>query len=206
METNRPVEPEVPEEFGYRDEAPRPGPLRLVLLVGLVAMVGFAIYRASEGPGAGGASGPGIGQEANLNWDVVDLQGQSVDLSQYQGKAIFLNVWATWCPPCRAEFPSIVQLSEEPRVREVVFLCISVDDSIDPVRSFATRQGADRIEYLVAAGPPPPVFHTQGIPATFFISPSGTIVHSAVGSDDWDQPKFVDQLASLSRSAANLGE
>lgn len=204
METNRPVEPEFPQEYEDRNETARPGSLRLFLLVGLLAMVGFAMYRATVGPGAGASFGPGIGQDASFQWDVVDLQGQPLDLSQYRGQTVFLNVWATWCPPCRSEFPSIVRLSNDPKVRDVTFLCISVDDSIDPVRTFADRQGGDRINYLVANGPAPPVLSTQGIPATFFIAPDGTIAHSAIGAEDWDRPEFVDQLASLSRSAANV--
>jgi len=86
-------------------------------------------------------AGSSTGGRADYSWPVTDLDGRPVDLGRYRGKAVFLNVWATWCGPCVAEMPSIARLAADPRLKDVAFVGISVDDDAAPVRRFLKEHG-----------------------------------------------------------------
>ncbi len=176
-------------------EAPRRSLMPIVLALA-VGLGGFFLLRSRLAP----PPTPGIaaGHKADLSWKVVTPAGAPADLVAYKGRPIFLNVWATWCGPCVQELPSIDRLARDPRVAGVAFVCISVDaDPADARRFLSTRDL--KPDFLVAAGSPPPVFATDGIPATFLIDADGTIVESTIGSAEWDDPKVVDKLAALAK-------
>lgn len=135
---------------------------------------------------------PVPGGKADYGWGLQDLAGTSVSLESYRGKTIFLNVWATWCPPCVAELPAIANLADNPRLKDVVFLCVSTDESPEVVQSFL--KGKNWPMTILMAHDLPPVFATDGIPATFVIAPDGRVVVSEVGSAQWDDPSVVDFL------------
>jgi thiol-disulfide isomerase/thioredoxin len=139
---------------------------------------------------------------AEYNWMIEDLNGQPVSFSQFKGKTVFLNIWATWCGPCVGELPSIAKLAAAPRLKgkDIAFVCVSTDDSIDPVRRFLSKR--DWTMTFFRAGDLPPVFATDAIPATFVIDPAGRVVASEVGASDWDDPLVVE---FLEKTAAKRG-
>ncbi len=139
----------------------------------------------------------GTGAVVDFQWALRDLDGKPVAFSQYQGKAIFLNVWATWCPPCVKEMPSIARLAANPKLKDVVFLCASIDDSIEPVKTFL--HGKNWPMTVVHSGEVPSVFSTEGIPATFLIGPDGRVASSEIGSTDWDTPEVIAFLEKLAK-------
>ena len=168
-------------------------PDRVWLYVALVFIVFWMVVLRYFNPLA--PSGPGT--SVDFAWSLRDLDGKPVAFSQYRGKAIFLNIWATWCPPCVGEMPSIARLAANPKLKDVVFLCASVDDSPEPVKAFLRDKNWPMT--IVHAGDVPPVFKTEGIPATFLIGPDGKIASSEVGSADWDSPEVADFLIKLAR-------
>jgi thiol-disulfide isomerase/thioredoxin len=139
---------------------------------------------------------PGLG-EANWDWQFQTVDGKPVDFQSYQGKPILLNFWATWCPPCVGEIPSIERLATNARLKGVSFLAVSSEDA-DTVRRFV-RHGHQDLPAYYATSPPPPVFRSEAIPATFIIAPSGHIVARQVGSAQWDDPSVVEFLEKLAR-------
>jgi thiol-disulfide isomerase/thioredoxin len=76
-------------------------------------------------------------KKANLNFTVKDLNGKDVRLSQYQGKVVLLNFWATWCKPCRVEIPALAALYSDYKDKGFVVLGISVDSEVAAVKPFA---------------------------------------------------------------------
>lgn len=134
---------------------------------------------------------------AQYGWGMADLQGQRVSFEQFRGKVVFLNVWATWCPPCIEELPSIASLAKNPKVKDVAIVCASVDDSAEDVRGFLRARDPGLPNVLRVTEGLPPIFVTQGIPATFIISADGRVVFRYVGSARWDDPGIVDFLAEL---------
>ncbi|WP_240906909.1 TlpA family protein disulfide reductase [Paludisphaera rhizosphaerae] len=140
---------------------------------------------------AGGPNTP-----VDYEWSLRDLDNNSVKFSNFQGKPLFVNVWATWCPPCVGELPSIARLAATPELKDkVAFVCISTDEGINPVRSF--MRGKDWPMTILQADRLPPVFMSDAIPATYLVSAEGRVVYEYVGGTDWDTPKVVAKLRKL---------
>jgi thiol-disulfide isomerase/thioredoxin len=189
------------------DVAPKPNGNRPLLIVALLFVVGWAFITIISGLHRGPHRlsvptlyGQGIPLPAEYDWNLLELDGTPVNFSHYRGKAVFLNVWATWCPPCRAELPSIDALASNPKLADVSFVCASTDDSAEDVKSFLarTRLLGGRVE-VFRIGPQgvPRVFITDGIPATFLLAPDGKIAASVVGSANWNHPSVVQFLERL---------
>ena len=129
---------------------------------------------------------------------MVDLKGETLGFEDLKGKVIFLNIWATWCPPCIAEMPNIQSLYEKVDSDKIAFVMLSVDKAgLDKVKRFVDRKGFTFPVYMLAS-PLPDEFYTQSIPTTFIISPEGKIVHKQLGMAEYDTPevrKFLQEMA-----------
>lgn len=109
------------------------------------------------------------------------INGGTLKLSEYFGKVIILDFWATWCPPCRAEIPDFISLYNEYKDRGLVIIGISVDDSIEPVKKFIQQ---NNVNYPVVMGNSKVIQDyggITGIPTTFIIDKKGNIVEKFVG-------------------------
>jgi thiol-disulfide isomerase/thioredoxin len=179
---------------------PKESRIWLALAVGFVVLWG--LYLTFFGPKRRALlENSGSSQPADYRWQLVDLDDQPVSLSRFQGKTVFLNVWATWCGPCVQEMPSIAALAKNPRLKDrgVEFVCVSVDDSSPTVRQFLEGRDWSMTFLRTADQPTPAVFATDGIPATFLIDRNGRIAATTVGSAEWNEPEvvdFIDKLAS----------
>jgi thiol-disulfide isomerase/thioredoxin len=132
---------------------------------------------------------------ADYEWIVQSLDGQDFKMADVKGKVVFLNFWATWCPPCVAEMPSIQRLHEKLKEDGVVFVCISNEEA-SKVNQFAKEKGFTFPIYTMQ-GAPPLVFKTRGIPSTFILSPDGKIAFRHIGSAKWDDDKSIDFIRGL---------
>lgn len=134
----------------------------------------------------------------DFNFTIQDMEGNQIPFETFRGKTIFLNLWATWCGPCRAEMPGIQSLYEKTDKDKVVFVMLSIDEEYDTpkVRKYlAARQftfSAYRPVTLL-----PEQLRVPSIPTTFVISPEGKVVKKAVGTTQFDTPKFQRFLESL---------
>jgi peroxiredoxin len=118
---------------------------------------------------------------ANLDLTLKDMNGNDVPLADYRGKVILLNVWATWCGPCQAEIPELVEAYNKYKEQGVVIVGVSLDDSADTLRAYAPKKQMNypillmRDEFDEAYGP---IF---GVPITFFIGRDGKISQKHYG-------------------------
>ncbi len=176
---------------------PAPQSKRVWWIIGLAFVLAWIIYLWVFPPGP---RPPSPGAPADFQWKLLDLNDKPVPFSKFKGKTIFLNIWATWCGPCVREMPSIAALAANPRLKDVAFVCASVDDSSETVREFL--RGKNWSMTFLRATNRPPAYQTNGIPATFLIRPDGTLISSEVGATDWDTDENVDLLEHLARSAA----
>ena len=159
---------------------------RLVLASGIHQADVQKIPEDGPAPEASVNAFPGTG------FSMLDLEGNSLQFEELKGKVIFLNLWATWCPPCLAEMPNIQSLYEKTGSDKIAFVMLSVDqDGREKVKKFIDRKGFSFPVYL-PAGPLPDVFSTQSIPATFIISPKGEVVHTQKGMAEYDTPEMRD--------------
>ncbi len=141
-----------------------------------------------------------VPRPAEFRWELEDLDGQPVDFARYKGRPILLNLWATWCGPCLQEMPSIARLaaSKDLEGRDVAFVCVSTDESAEALRRF--MKGKDWPMTVLRAKEVPPAYQTQGIPATFLISPDGRIAAAEIGAAQWDDPSVAYFLQKLARA------
>jgi thiol-disulfide isomerase/thioredoxin len=117
-------------------------------------------------------------------WTFRTLDGTEMAFSQFKGKVVFLNFWATWCPHCVAELPNIQNLYDSLKNEDVAFLLIS-DEDTGTIRKFMEKKRYNLPVYLRGKDLPK-VFATQGIPATFILDRDGMIAFKHVGSAKWD--------------------
>ena len=120
-------------------------------------------------------------------------RGEIVDLAQFRGKKVFVNLWATWCPPCRAEIPSIESLGAKTDRSKVEFVMLSLDDSFDKAKTYAANNNM-KLPIYYPASDLPQLFVTDGIPMTVIFNEKGEIVFNQVGSADYDTPRFQELL------------
>ncbi len=132
---------------------------------------------------------------ADYNWTVKSLDGRDFRLADTKGKVVFINFWATWCAPCVAEMPSIQRLYDKVKDDGVIFVCVSREDT-SKVSRFVKERSFTFPIYTMKDNPPT-VFSTQGIPATFILSPDGKIAFKHIGSAKWDDEKSINFIKRL---------
>lgn len=112
---------------------------------------------------------------------------QPVSLEQFKGKPLFINFWATWCPPCVAEMPSIQKLFSEYKDK-VAFILIS-DENSQVISSFLEKNHYSFPVYSLLTRVPKK-FESTTIPSTYIVSPGGRVVINKTGAARWDSPKI----------------
>lgn len=196
--------PPEPSPSPSPDPAPDPAPVpplkvdRTWAIVGGVFVAFWLVYlmfASPQPPPEFDVNAPG--RPADYNWTLKDLEGRPVKFEDFAGKAVFLNIWATWCPPCVGEMPSIARLAGDPSFqgKNIAFVCVATDESIETVRRFVKNK--DWPMTVLQADALPGVFLTEGIPATFLIAPDGRVVATTVGGHEWDAPETVKSLQAL---------
>jgi cytochrome c biogenesis protein CcmG, thiol:disulfide interchange protein DsbE len=108
-------------------------------------------------------------------------------MADYKGQVVLLNVWATWCPPCKAELPSLQRLYEEYGPKGLKLVAVSIDDYVseDSIRAFGKSFGLTFEVLHDSTHDIERIYQTTGYPETFVIGPEGTIRKKWIGPDDW---------------------
>ena len=130
---------------------------------------------------------------------------RSVTLSQLRGKIVVLNFWATWCPPCVEEIPSLEQMQKTLRDKGVTVLAVSVDDDANDYHNFLKEHNIDLLTVREAGDRTPtgvfaPVsaeYGTVKVPETYIIDRKGIIRRKLIGPVDWNQPEIMEYLSRL---------
>jgi peroxiredoxin len=126
-----------------------------------------------------------------------DIDGVVHRLSDYRGKVVIVNFWATWCPPCRREMPSMQRAWKRLRDEGVVFLAVNVGEDVDTIFTFTADYPADypllldRDSRLIESWP------VKGLPTSFVIDPGGRLAYRAIGGREWDSPVLLERIRGL---------
>jgi len=135
--------------------------------------------------------------KADYHLHVSDLDGNIVKMSDYKGKVIFLNFWATWCMPCAAELPSINKLYNQFKNEAIIFLLIS-NENIEKVKKYKQHKNYDVPFYINDENSNiPKMYYSRGIPTTFIINKKGQVIKASSGAEDWDDKEFVETVREL---------
>ncbi|MGK0467336.1 TlpA family protein disulfide reductase [Clostridium sp.] len=130
-----------------------------------------------------------------LDFKLKDLNGKDVSLSDYKGKKVFLNFWASWCPPCKAEMPDIEKLYNETNDTDLVILAVNVGEIKSDVTSFLNDNKYNFTVLLDSDQNISNQYNIKGIPTSFFIDTEGNIVSSKVGGMSLDEMKsYISKL------------
>ena len=120
------------------------------------------------------------------------LDGKMVSLTDYKGKVVFLNIWATWCPPCREEMPSMEKLYQDLKGEDFEILAVSVDASgAEAVGPFMKEYGLSFPALLDTGGRMQNLYGTTGLPESFILGKEGLIEKIVIGPTDWSTPEVV---------------
>jgi cytochrome c biogenesis protein CcmG, thiol:disulfide interchange protein DsbE len=120
-----------------------------------------------------------------------------VTLSQFRGQVVVLNFWATWCPPCVEEMPSLVQMTARFKDKGVVVLAVSIDADDAAYHKFLKDYSVNMVTVRDEAQKAARLYGTFGWPETYVIDRNGVIRRKFIGPVDWTSPEVTDYLSKL---------
>ncbi len=130
-----------------------------------------------------------------------DLDGKTLDLAQLKGKVVLINFWATWCPPCRREMPSMERLSRAFKGQPLAVLAVDVGEDPDTIDAFTSQLDTmptfpillDTRSHTMQS------WKVAGLPTTFLVDKQGRIVATAIGGREFDHPEIIRAIMELLR-------
>ncbi|MDO8703547.1 MAG: TlpA disulfide reductase family protein [Sulfuricaulis sp.] len=123
--------------------------------------------------------------------------GKTYRLSDYRGQVVLLNFWATWCPPCRYEMPSMERAHRKVKGKNIAILAVNVGEDENTVFAFTGHYPVTFPLPLDIDGSVIQKYPVIGLPTTYVIDPRGNVTHRAVGSREWDDDQLLDRLRKL---------
>lgn len=197
------------EPLPSEDKSPTPPPAQrswsVIILWTLPALVILAVLayglltRESEDTTL---TAPRVGKPL-ADFTLPDLQGRPMQLTALRGKVVFVNIWATWCPPCIEEMPTIQQLYERLHPRGLEVLAVSLDAlGAQVVTPFMQSRRLTFPALLDLKSSLQRLYHTTGVPESFIVDRQGLLVEKIVGPRDWVHPQM---LATFERLLAANG-
>jgi peroxiredoxin len=162
----------------------------IAVLTGVLLYTLWPTFRNLAGPAVA------VGDEAP-DFRLASDNGRPVQLEDYRGKFLILNFWATWCPPCVDELPSLNRFSQRFSDKDVVVLGISVDEDAAAYQQFLKTAG---VRFSTVRDPERKVSRLYGtlkFPETYFIDRQGKVVQKIVGDADWDSPEILSFMEKL---------
>lgn len=133
------------------------------------------------------------------DFQLEDMDGKKRQLSALRGKVVLVNFWATWCPPCRREMPSLERLYKLMKGAEFEILAVNVGEDADTIDAFTSTLDTvptfpivfDKDSRVLKAWP------VLGLPTTFILDKTGHIIYRAVGGREFDDPSILAQIQTL---------
>jgi len=126
-----------------------------------------------------------------------DLNGADVNISDFRGKIVFLNFWATWCSSCVFEMPSMEKLHQKLKDKDFSLVSISIRDPAAEVKRFFKQNKLTFTALLDSSGKTVPGFSIRSIPATLLLDKTGRIIGRVMGPREWDSQKSIAMFEHL---------
>jgi len=167
---------------------------QFVAKLSLLGFVTFFVIFFSQPRGEYGA--PALG-EMVPNFTLRDETGKVVALSEFRGQIVVLNFWATWCPPCIEEMPSLNRLAEKYQGKGIQIIGLSVDENADAYADFLARNQISFLTLRDAARNTSDRYGTFRFPETYIINREGRLARKVIGAVDWTSQQMVKYFDEL---------
>jgi len=164
----------------------------MALFGSLLLIVGGAL---AQHPGSGLTQMEGAPPAPGF--ELPDLDGEKHHLSDYRGKVVIVNFWATWCPPCRAEMPSMQRAWQQLQKEGIQMLGIDVGEDEETIFQFL---GDYPVEFPLLMDSDSSIIEkwgVRGLPTTYVIDPQGRIIYRAIGGREWDDSELLKMVRAL---------
>ncbi len=143
-----------------------------------------------------GLAEPAFSVDAELN--IPDLTGAVHQLEDYRGKTVVVSFWATWCPPCRKEMPTLARLGRELGTDDYAVLAVNIGDRQDKIQAFLDEIEHEGMSILLDSDKEmPSKWSLRGLPVTYIIDANGDVALGAIGERIWDSPEMVAGIRSV---------
>ena len=171
----------------------------LMLIVLILVGVGIIVLLQTKDSSLNLSGKPRLGKGVPApDFTLPGLDGQMVSLADYRGKVVFLNIWATWCPPCVEEMPSMEKLYKQLKTEGFEILAVSMDVSgAQAVLPFMKKHKLSFPALTDTEGAMKSLYQTTGVPETFIIDKDGTIVEKIIGPRDWASSGAIRSFRNL---------
>lgn len=127
----------------------------------------------------------------SIDFELKNLNGESEKLSDYRGKLVFLNFWATWCGPCESEMPAMEKVYRELKDEGFVILAVDLSEDRDTVKTFIEERNLSFPVLLDTDGQVGAKYDARSIPTTYMIDRDGNILGRTVGVRPWEEESFI---------------
>jgi peroxiredoxin len=142
---------------------------------------------------------PVPGRPPAPDFTLPDTAGKPHRLSDYRGRPVIINFWATWCPPCREEIPSMNRAWRVLREEGVAMLAVNVGEDEDTIFVFTADYPADFPLLLDRSGEVIGQWPVKGLPTSYVIAPDGTLAYRAIGGRVWDDEELLEMIRGLKK-------
>ena len=132
-------------------------------------------------------------------FNLEDQDGNFLKMSDYKGKVVIVNFWATWCPPCRKEMPSMQRAWEILKKENIEMLAINVGEDGDQIFSFTAEYPVQFPLIMDKDSSVVRQWKVRGLPTTYIVNPAGKIVYQAIGDREWDSDEIMNQIRNLKK-------
>jgi thiol-disulfide isomerase/thioredoxin len=161
---------------------------KLLLAVVCLMVVAGTVQARELKPYKGGETPP---------LELRDLDGKMQNLQDYRGKVVLVNFWATWCPPCRAEMPSMQRLRAKLAGKPFVILAVDMGEAGEQVRAYLKEIKVDFTVPMDTGGKALKQWKVFAFPTSYLVDPDGKIRYALFGSMEWDDPQTVEKIMEL---------
>ena len=130
-----------------------------------------------------------------------DINGASHDLAQLKGRVVLVNFWATWCPPCRREMPSMERLVQQLKGEPFTVLAVNVGENVDTIGLFTSQLETDLSFPILldSRSQTMQAWNIAGLPTTYLIDKQGCMVAGAIGGREFDHPEMQKAILAVIR-------
>ena len=148
--------------------------------------------------GANGTLKPYKGKLSAPDFNLTDIQGKSHSLSDYKGKVVLVQFWATYCTPCRKEMPTMNNLVKKMQGKPFEIITVNMAESKQDIEKFITKVPIDFPVLLDTDGSVLSQWKVFAAPANFILDKTGNIIFTLYGGTEWDSDEMVKNLSALS--------